>query len=229
MKKKIIITLFSLLLVIGVAGTFWGPSIAEAASDIWNSCTRGKVDCPYPGDCRSYIDTNNDLICDRSQSDPQLISSPATAENSPDDSMIITAADDMKAGSNEIESNTPDVTATDTGSTSAINRSYYLIPVLLIIVILYSLTWILSARKSITIKLHRKIWNVVLLVSAVISAFLGLILILNIDFGTDISLPFNMLFWHVEAGIALGVISLFHIFWHWRYFMKILKITNNAC
>lgn len=88
---------------------------------------------------------------------------------------------------------------------------------------LYALTWTLAARKIIKTLMHRKIWNFVLLISMIISALLGLFLILNIDFDFGISMPFDMLFWHVEAGIALGAIGTFHIIWHWRYFAKLLK------
>lgn len=108
-------------------------------------------------------------------------------------------------------------------ATININRHYYLIPILVVLVVLYSITWILSARKIIKNTLHRKIWNVVLLVSTLISALLGLFLILRLDFNIYISLPFDILFWHVEAGIVFGIVALFHVVWHWRYFVEILK------
>ena len=81
-KKKAIIVVFTLLLIVGLAGTFWGSAIAEAASGVWNSCPRGLINDPYPGKCRSYIDTNNDAICDRSQADPQSNSSSTTSGSS---------------------------------------------------------------------------------------------------------------------------------------------------
>jgi hypothetical protein len=90
------------------------------------------------------------------------------------------------------------------------------------------MTWILLAKKVIGTLLHRKIWNVILLIAALIAALLGIILTLNIDFNTNITLPVNMLFWHVEAGIALSIVALFHIFWHWRYFAKIIGIQNQT-
>ncbi|MDD5039198.1 MAG: hypothetical protein PHN78_07805 [Dehalococcoidales bacterium] len=202
MKKKIIISFCLLLLVVGLAGTFWGTSIAEAASGVWNSCPRGKVNDTYPGDCSDYIDTNNDAICDRSQSNP--------------DSDIASAI-----------STEPEVTdGTGTGPNSAgapgNNHSYYFIPVSAVVVVWYSLTWMLSARKVISNMLHRKIWNVVLLISFTVSALLGIVRILSIDSNIDISLPFSALFWHVEWGIVLSVVALFHILWHWRYFAKML-------
>jgi hypothetical protein len=90
-------------------------------------------------------------------------------------------------------------------------------------VALYSLTWILSVKKVIKTLLHRKIWNIILLVASMISALLGIIITINLEFDTGISLPFNILFWHIEAGIASGIIAIFHILWYWRYFAKIFS------
>jgi hypothetical protein len=226
-KKKIITIILSLLMAIGITGTFWGAPIAEAASGIWNSCERGRINCVYPGDCHSYTDSNNDAICDRSQSNPKLTSSSTTLSNNTLNST------NGRAGAGTTDSTTnnsqkivadPNTNAEKTSAaTISSNGSYYFTPILILIIIMYSMTWILSARKIINTMFHRKIWNTVLLISALVSALLGIVLILNIDFDTNISLPFNMLFWHVEAGIALGIVAFFHIFWHWRYFAKILN------
>ena len=242
MKKKLTIIIFSILFVIGLAGTFWGTQIAEAASSIWNSCPRGEVNCAYPGICRSYIDTNGDRICDRSQPAPAVaaviaakpvvtattaaapipstlvISGPASA------ALVVTPStttlDTVQTASDEV----------DTAASPAITlkHSYYFVPVFLGLAILYALTWLLANKKFIKTMTHRKIWNLVLLFSMVISALLGLFLILNIDFNFGITLPFNMLFWHVESGIALGAIGAFHIFWHWRYFVKFIKPVEKS-
>ena len=216
MKKKIIIIVFSLLLVAGLAGSFWGPSIAEAASAIWNSCPRGEVNDYYPGDCHDYIDTNNDNICDRSQSNPQSsLTSEASVGSLPVDSSTVTV--------NSVDSVSATETATAGGSTNNNSHSYNLIPVCVAFIVLYSITWILSAMKIMKKTIHRRIWNIVLLISLFGSALLGLARIPS----TDISLPFNTLFWHVEVSIVLGIVALFHIFWHWRYFTKMLVAKNH--
>jgi hypothetical protein len=225
MKKKILIIIgVCLLLIVGLAGTFWGSSIAEAASGVWNSCDRGRVNCVYPGDCRSYIDTNKDSICDRSQSNPALKTTTASSSN-----LVSNLNAGSSLGSVSTSSGSAQVDSTaavDSPATIDSSRSYYFIPILAILVILYSLTWLLSNRKIINTMLHRKIWNMVLLIASAISVLLGLVLILNIDFNTNIVLPFNMLFWHVETGIAFGIIALFHVFWHRRYFAKMMKVAE---
>ncbi|WP_456371517.1 hypothetical protein [Methanocaldococcus sp.] len=39
----------------------------------WNDCPFGKVNDPYPGMCRMYIDTNHDGICDHSEPPPTIV------------------------------------------------------------------------------------------------------------------------------------------------------------
>ena len=54
---------------IGIISIFCSSS--ALAEEGWNDCPRGETNCAYPGKCRSYVDTNNDGICDRSQPAPQ--------------------------------------------------------------------------------------------------------------------------------------------------------------
>ena len=139
-----------------------------------------------------------------------------------------------RAGFNASNDSSPDIAGLDDavsikGSDIAngSNRlSYYLSPIILIISVLYGLSYLLSTKHIIKVVVHRRIWNVVLLVSTIISALLGLVLILEIDFSIDISMPFNSLFWHVESGVAMGLIAVFHIMWHLRYFQKMLKLAS---
>ena len=214
----------SFLLILGLAGTIWGSSIAEAASTVWNSCERGKVNCAYPGDCHSYTDSNGDNICDRSQSNPT--SSSSTSSTSVTQVSTSTAAvasvNVTSTPSTTQAAVTSTATGTDTAASASNKSSYYFIPILIVLVILYGITWTLSAKKIMRTLLHRKIWNIVLLAAVIVSALLGIFLVLNIDFDFNITLPFNMLFWHVEAGIALSIIAVFHIAWHWRYFAKLV-------
>jgi hypothetical protein len=211
LKRKLIIGILSLLLTLGVAGTFWGTNIAVAAAGIWNSCPRDRVNCAYPGDCHSYIDTNKDTICDRSQAEPAAITSPSSSSSSQSSTTMTTIAAE----------NDTDPAVTSSNSASLNSRSYHFLPILAILAVLYATTWMLSGKKIIKQVLHRRIWNIVLGVSALVSVLLGMLLLLNLDLGWSITLPFSMLYWHVEAGIAMGLIAIFHVGWHWRYFTKL--------
>lgn len=109
-------------------------------------------------------------------------------------------------------------------ATTPINNNYHFLPILLFLSLLYGASVLLVNKKLLTLATHRKIWNLLLLITFLISAILGILLILKINYGWQI-LPSDSLFWHVEAGIAMTTISVFHILWHWPYFKNIFK--NN--
>lgn len=187
MKKIIFILILSILI--------------PATTLAWDDCLRDKIDCPAPGDCARYIDTDNDQICDHSQ--------PA-----PEDRNIEIINAQAVSGENIITSNKQSVT------------TYHLIPISLLLIILYAITHILSKKKIISVVKHRRIWNILLLISFLLSGVSGILLVIKINFGIAISLPSNILFLHVETGIAMFVISVFHTLWHWRYFKNLFGIKK---
>ncbi|CEG12242.1 conserved membrane hypothetical protein [groundwater metagenome] len=203
--KKII---FALLLLVLLPATVFA----------WNDCHFGKVNCTYPGDCNRYIDTDNDGICDYSQPAPENRINNATDNLTTDNLTNKTNKTNTSA-----KSEMPGITEKPAERPAA-KETYHLLPVSLLSILLYFISYILSKKNVISIATHRKIWNILLLVTFFISGLSGILLIIKIDFGTMIPLPFDILFWHVEAGIAMVVISIFHILWHWQYFKNALKI-----
>ncbi len=187
MKKIIFILILSILI----------PAITLA----WDDCPHDKVDCPAPGDCVRYIDTDNDQICDHSQ--------PAPEDRNIEITSVQTTSDKDLIINNEQNKTT-----------------YHLIPISLLLIILYAITHILSKKKIVSVVKHRKIWNILLLITFLVSGILGILLVIRINFGIAIPLPFNILFWHVEVGIAMFVISIFHTLWHWAYFKNLFIIKK---
>jgi hypothetical protein len=104
-----------------------------------------------------------------------------------------------------------------------VKRVYHLLPIFGVLVFFYILTHILSKKNKITVATHRKIWNILLTVTFLASGLLGILLVIRINFGISIPLPFNMLYWHVEFGIAMTAISIFHIIWHWPYYRGLVR------
>lgn len=149
----------------------------------WNDCPRGLTNDPYPGADSNYIDTNNDGICDHSQS--------ATINSS-----IL-----------------PRIT------------DYHLIPISISLITLYLISFFLSRKKTIDSAIHRKIWNILLLISFLVCGISGILLILRLNFGLNLPGYAEILFNHVELGIAMTVVAFFHFAWHWHYFKNIFK--NN--
>ncbi|MDA3836389.1 MAG: DUF4405 domain-containing protein [Nanoarchaeota archaeon] len=100
---------------------------------------------------------------------------------------------------------------------------YNFLPITIFTILLYFLTLLLSKRKVISLRNHRKIWNILLLLTFLISAILGILLVIKIEYGWAIPLPFNILTWHVYAGIPFASISIFHTLWHWPYLKRMFK------
>lgn len=106
-------------------------------------------------------------------------------------------------------------------------NSYHSILIFLVMIGFYSLTWILAKNKKMKMQSHRKLWNVVLLVSFLVSAILGILLAIFLDLNISVAWYKGYLWLHVEFGIAMGVIAMFHFFWHIRYYLKILSGKNS--
>ncbi len=248
--------------------------MVSATALAWDDCPHGEADCPSPGDCAGYIDTDDDEICDHSQSAPEDRSNSVVVPPEEEIHDLINGKDLKTKTVNEIaelyqiNSNelvrkiseylktnvrpkdsfqllhdnyglepsvakdiavsikTGQPVATPEEGNIKKGRVYHLLPISLSLILLYIVSHVLSKRNIISIVNHRKIWNALLLVTFLISGILGVLLVIRINFSAVIPLPFNILFWHVEVGIAMMVISMFHILWHWAYFKNLFMIKK---
>ncbi|MGV8171058.1 MAG: hypothetical protein ACP5OA_00005, partial [Candidatus Woesearchaeota archaeon] len=96
---------------------------------------------------------------------------------------------------------------------------YKSLSIAIITIILYLASWLLSYFKKISTYLHRKIWNWLLLIVFIPVLLTSLFWVLRVDYGIIVNMPFNISFWHVEFGIIMILISLFHILWHVQYYI----------
>jgi len=161
------------------------PMIASTVS-AWDDCPFGEVNDAYPGNCSRYVDTDNDGVCDLSQSAPE-----------------------NRDGQQEAKESTGGRT------------DYFFIHIVFILITLYLVSLLISKKKK-KMRQHRKIWNILLLIAFLISGIFGILLVLKISYGIEIPLYSDLLFWHVEFGIAMTIISIFHITWHWKYFKNMI-------
>ncbi len=99
-------------------------------------------------------------------------------------------------------------------------NTYPLFPVAVITVVAYLITRWFSGWGMITSNAHRKFWNSLLLVTFVVTALLGLLGVVKINYKLDIPQYDLFLRWHVIFGIGMAVISLFHFSWHWKYYFS---------
>lgn len=193
---KISSTRFSILLIM-----LFMCLLAFPNAIAWDNCPFGEVNESYPGTCGRYRDTDQDGICDLSQSSPET---------------RLQTSDENPEGNQD----TMNQTKVSISSNARIN--YYFIPILFILIIFYLSTFLLGQKKIIKKVRHRKIWNVILLITFLVSGIFGLILAITISSGIRLSFYADLLFWHVEFGIAMAIISIFHIAWHWNYYKKMI-------
>jgi len=93
---------------------------------------------------------------------------------------------------------------------------------------LYFLSLLFMKLSFYSKKIHRRIWNILLLITFLVSGILGLVLVLQINYAILPSYYFTFLKLHVDFGIGMALISIFHIFWHLNYFKNIfVKKSNN--
>ena len=121
--------------------------------------------------------------------------------------------------------------ASDTGGTGADQSSfsthYNVSPIAIWFFLIYAASFILYKTKKMKVSTHRKIWNVLLLATFLITGIFGLILTIQLDYTLPFTVPFDLLFWHVEAGVAMTLISLFHVGWHFNYYRNLLRRSRR--
>ncbi|MFH1013081.1 MAG: hypothetical protein V1769_01045 [Thermoplasmatota archaeon] len=172
----------------------------------WDNCPFGEENESYPGTCARYTDTDKDNICDLSQPAPENREVP------------------NESTSDSIGSSTGTIADTPTKGPGI---NYYFIPIAILLLVLYLISLALSKRKIISSSQQKKIWNMLLLITFLISGIFGIVLTIQVSYGFKLTFYSDLLFWHVEAGIAMAMISMFHIVWHRKYFKKLISSKNE--
>jgi hypothetical protein len=98
---------------------------------------------------------------------------------------------------------------------------YEFIPISLIVIFLYLITYVLYKENVTNKAVHMKIWNIIILISCIITVTLSLLLTVLIEYSISTPLASTVLFWHVEFGIALVPIALIHIYIYRKPLKKI--------
>jgi spermidine synthase len=100
------------------------------------------------------------------------------------------------------------------------NTAYPLLPVSVLTILAYFTTRMFAGWGIFTLKLHRKFWNILLLVAFLVTGLLGLLSVIKINFKLEIPGYDRLLHWHVAFGIGMVVVSLFHLSWHLKYYFS---------
>ena len=211
-----------------------------AAATAQQDCPQ--VDCP--GICGRFVDADGDGFCDHG-----LLSSPkvtAQTEQTPkapkpkktvgNGNSEVTPAPVPQEDAAEVPETEPSeevavVEEVTTEPTEDVEEPaeapkpfrYPLFTILGITLGLYLLTFILVKTGKMAKPTHRKIWNVVLAATCIVSCLLGILLAFFINYGYRPAWYIDILHWHVYFGIAMTIIVIFHIFWHLEYYKNIFK------
>jgi len=205
----------------------------------WDNCPFGLEDDPYPGECKRYIDTDGDGICDLSQPAPEdrdtsvSLNEENIKENTEDDNKYFKEIDEKVTGGLFIaEAASTQKTVSDSPSPERKSLpSYYFLEIFFVSLLIYFGGKFLARKLEISLCKEKKFWNVFLLISFIGSAGTGMILVFIRDFEWFKSINFNFLFWHVEFSIVMALLGIFHALWHLKYYLSIFrkKKKDNVC
>jgi hypothetical protein len=101
--------------------------------------------------------------------------------------------------------------------------NYLSIPLLAIVLTAYLVSLGLVKKGKITLLNQRRFWNIILLVSFVIAASLGILMAVLIDLNIPILIYRNIISLHVKAGVVMAVVAVFHGLWHLPYYLALLR------
>ncbi len=71
-------------------------------------------------------------------------------------------------------------------------------------------TYSLYKRNFIRKSFHINLWNLIIGIAFLISAGGGFLLLILLEFGIKLPINFELMYWHVELGITLAVVAVFH-------------------
>lgn len=187
----------------------------------WEDCPLGVTNCPYPGECSRYIDTNNDGICDHSQSAP-ITANETTQDTFAEKSGTVNEVDQLN------ETNSTAVLGENNLKGTESKQSYYLLPITLILSLSYIITHIMNKKRIIKLKSHKKLWNMIITVSFLVTGITGMELTMFINFGIHSPLNQTITFWHAVAAIFMVITTFFHVHMYWKPFKNSFKLTKKS-
>jgi spermidine synthase len=105
---------------------------------------------------------------------------------------------------------------------------YSLMTISTLCLLFYGISLALVRLGIISVSLQRKFWNILLLLAITGAGCLGLLLAITVNYKIDLPFTDSLLVWHVDFGIALFLISVFHFSWHIKYYLSAFNKTDKA-
>jgi spermidine synthase len=104
---------------------------------------------------------------------------------------------------------------------------YLLIPIAVILLMFYGISLLFNNLGIISRPAHRKIWNYLLLATFITTAVLGILMAIQVNYKMEVPWTEKVLKWHVNFGIAMSGVGMFHFLWHWGYYLPKLRVGGK--
>lgn len=214
-------------------------------------CPYGLTSCPYPGQCRRYIDSNGNGLCDLSLADANTqTSAPSTGSDSQtthdtsttpsdgsesstsisgdDSSSISSGGVDIQNGSDDY-SNASASTVQDPGSDvgGTKGNDFHIIPISLLIIGAYLFTHYLFSKGLLKPKTHKRLWNLLVLGGSLGTSITGVLLIFMVNLGIGLAYREGLAYWHVELAILMVICTLIHFHIYRKSFKNTFNVLFN--
>ncbi len=106
--------------------------------------------------------------------------------------------------------------------------TYGFFPIAGIALIFYTISYFLTKTKYLKFLTHRRIWNLLLLLTFIVTGTIGVFMAFVYSFELNIEIPYSLLQIHVGFGIVWFIVALFHFLWHLTYFKKAIKVLFTS-
>lgn len=205
----------------------------------------GKVNCR--GECGLFEDRDGDGFCDNGIVNPESLTptptpTPApTAEPAPTISGSTSPKPKIDAPAPQSVAAVDTIAQVDTvaksisvcvdssATTTSLSGKpltsspipYDLILIASITLLGYFLSEILVKKQKLKKITHRRFWNLILLVSCLVSCLLGLFLVIQVNCHVAMSVFRTVRNLHVQFGLVMTILAIIHIIWHLPYFKNI--------
>ena len=92
----------------------------------------------------------------------------------------------------------------------------------------YLFTYTLYKMNLIRKTIHVNIWNLILFSAFLITAIAGFVLMVLLELGVITSINLGLLYWHVELGITMALVTVFHIITYWKSTKRTIMGSKRA-
>ncbi len=190
----------------------------------------GAVDCP--GVCGRFVDANGDGFCDHGQLSKPAVQETEIAEPVKSKEKVakdvkpkaeiapeVVAAKNTDTAETEVDAEKEPAAEVESQPVENQKRSPYpVFPILVGLLVLFIISIVLVKCNVWQKSTHRKVWNVALTLTFLVSCLIGVLLAIFINYGYRPQWYIDLLHWHVYVGIAMTIIAIFHALWHLNYF-----------